>query len=86
MVRLSLVIKLTEKLQLDYVRLQNQSNNNPTDWVRMIFRSVSTSLARFIELVLCLSIDNSEVVATCNVKLAKGEILSFLDNILFYCK
>ena len=34
-VRLSSVIELTEKFQFDYVRLPNQSNNNPTDWVRL---------------------------------------------------
>ena len=39
------LIKLTEKVQLEYVRLPNQSNNNPTDWsefdwVRLIFGSV----------------------------------------------
>ena len=36
-----LVIELTEKFQFDDVRLQKQSNNNPTDWVRLIFGSVS---------------------------------------------
>ena len=35
LVRLSSVIKLTEKFQFDYVRLPNQSKNNPTDWVRL---------------------------------------------------
>ena len=29
------LIELTEKVQFDYVRLPNQSNNNPTDWVRL---------------------------------------------------
>ena len=41
LVRLSSVIELTEKFQFDYVRLPNQSNNNPADWVRLIFGSVS---------------------------------------------
>ena len=41
LVRLSSVIELTEKFQFDYVRLQKQSNNNPTDCVRLIFGSVS---------------------------------------------
>ena len=35
MVRLSSVIELTEKFQVDYVRLPNQWNNYPTDWVRL---------------------------------------------------
>ena len=29
------LIELTEKVQFDNVRLPNQSNNNPTDWVRL---------------------------------------------------
>ena len=35
MVRLSSLIELTEKFQFAYVRLPNQSNNDPTDWVRL---------------------------------------------------
>ena len=35
LVRLSSVIELTEKFQFHYVRLLNQSNNNPTGWVRL---------------------------------------------------
>ena len=37
----SVVNRTTEKFQFDYVRLPNQSNNNATDWVRLIFGSVS---------------------------------------------
>ena len=29
------------EFQFDYVRLPKKSNNNPTDWVRLIFGSVS---------------------------------------------
>ena len=39
--RLGSVIELSEKFQFDYVRLPKKSNNNPTDWVRLIFGSVS---------------------------------------------
>ena len=35
LVRLSSVIELIGKFQFDYVRLPNQWNNNPTDWVRL---------------------------------------------------
>ena len=49
---------------------------------RFLVRFRSISSAGFIKLVLCLSIDNGEVVnktrklqaLTCNVKLAKGKI------------
>ena len=39
--RLGSVIELSEKFQFDYVRWPKKSNNNPTDWVRLIFCSVS---------------------------------------------
>ena len=41
LVRLNSAIELTEKFQFDYVGLPKQLNNNPTDYVRLIFGSIS---------------------------------------------
>ena len=45
------LIELTEKFQFDYVRLPNQPNSNPTDWVRLICGSVSFDWLRRVWLV-----------------------------------
>ena len=47
-VRLTSVIELTEfeKFQFGYVRLPNQWNNNPTDWVRLILVRFKRAMSR----------------------------------------
>jgi len=58
LVRLSSVIKLTEKFQFDYVWLLNQSQINGTDWFFVWFCSIdyagSTCLAASVSPVTCI--------------------------------
>ena len=71
LVQLSSVIELTEKFQFDYVRFPNQSYNNQTDWVRLIFGSVSFDWLRY-------NPGQKSLGQFCNIHI----FLSFLGSLL----
>ena len=77
LVRLSSVIELTEKFQFDYVRLPNQSNNNPTDWVRL------SSIDFWFDFVRLTALQSwTKVLRTV---LQYSYFLSFFGSLLKHC-